>query len=118
MENIIKEYNNTEYELAKIKQTYEKFKEIQLQHKANICDENITEAMHCQSNEKSTKSIKGVKDLKLPPSIHNIKGLGDDHSVNKKVERKIHQFENYVNIIKQHKEPSEKISFLNMLNSD
>ncbi|KAF7273782.1 hypothetical protein GWI33_013537 [Rhynchophorus ferrugineus] len=117
MENIIKEYKASELELARIKQIYEKFKEIQLQQKANIIYGENNKGIHNEYSEKSTKSINGVKDLKSTSSVHNVKGFGDDN-VNKKVERRIHQFENYINIIRQHKEPIEKLSFLNMLKSD
>lgn len=119
LNSLIEEYYKSELELKKAKEIYEKFEESLQQ---NLCTHNkqslpVSDVNSQSSRFKGSRKMLETKNIKSSPSVSSTKN-GDDNSTLKLVEKKIHQFENYSNLIKQHKEPVEKNHFFQMLNSN
>lgn len=123
---LLSEHEETETELLRMKILNDKFESVVLQEmekRQNEQTENsATKNLNDDSTLRSNASKNLPKKVREKRSMHSINSTRSycsesRPSISKAVEKTIHDFENYMNILKQSKLPHEKLSFLDVLNN-
>lgn len=127
IKTLIKEYEESEAELVGTKKLYDQFQQLILQEneKQRKRDIEINSIKKLSSDISSTglsslkSNSKSLKEVKSSPSVFSTKSVNLESKlrISKTVERRIHHLENYKNILKQSKVPSEKLAFVELLNN-
>lgn len=116
IDNLIKSYAESEEELGRIKSIYENLEQVVLQDSMRDAESQATKVCNKTSSSMSFSS-KTSKPRSYTSSFNN--SLKEERlSVSRAVERRIHQIENFNNVLRQPRVSNEKLLFLQSLKNN